>query len=89
MLRKWMLGHGYITKPEVTRPYLTYFASFSTIFYSEILSQNQNDQKSRAEKKSKFSKKKIQRSKKVHIRDSNSSNKLNEHYGLIRPIIRT
>ena len=86
MLRKWMLGHGYITKPEVTRPYLTYFASFSTIFYSEILSQN--DQKSRAEKIEIFEKK-IQRSKKVHIRDSNSSNKLNEHYGFIRPIIRT
>ena len=89
MLRKWMLGHGYITKPEVTRPYLTYFASFSTIFYSEILSQNQNDQKSRAEKIEIFEKKKIQRLKRVHIRDSNSSNKLNEHYGLIRPIIRT
>ena len=83
MLRKWMLGHGYITKPEVTRPNLTYFSSFPTIFYSEILSKNQNDQKSRAEKIEIFEKNPTLEKSSLDIRDSHSSNKLNEHYGFI------
>ena len=50
MLRNWMLGHGYITKPEVTRPYLTYFfISFNNILFRNHFHNEKNSKKSRAE----------------------------------------
>jgi len=44
-----MLGHDYITKPEVTRPYLTYFLSFPTLFLQKTISTKTKNQKPKIE----------------------------------------
>ena len=83
-----MLGHDYITKPEVTRPYLTYFFILSNIISSENHFNNEKIKNEKIE----FLKKRIKdlNWEKIHVTPEILFHRIiNEHHGFIRPIIRT
>ena len=66
-----MLGHDYITKPEVTRPYLTYFFyPFQHYFFRKPFQQRKNQKRIFEKKNQRFKLRESSRD----ARDSISSN---------------